>query len=139
LEIQVEPRHWSYYYAPTADMILSTPEYAERMLQQPVLIPAADVGIHPAVLRALTTADWEGARHIAQTLPNLHTDIPYRHDGIAVVAGENWLKPLDEREDIVRFCRANPNPTSRCLVPSAKCAIGYRQSQARTLPTVHPR
>jgi hypothetical protein len=102
IELQVEPRHWSYHYRPALDLILSSAEYRERMLNEPVLMPVSgadvNVGIHPTVFRALREGEWETARHVSQGLPD--TGIPYREDGIAVVAGESWLRPFEETEGI---------------------------------------
>jgi hypothetical protein len=107
IEAKIEPRHWSYHYAPTLDLILSNRDYAQRMLEEPILMPVSSadikIGIHPSVLRAIRDADWERARRVSLNLHNIPSDIPYKSDGIAVVAGEKWLQPLDETESLARF------------------------------------
>jgi len=104
IEAKVEPQHWSYHYAPTLGLILSNRDYAQRMLKEPILMPISsadiEIGIHPAVLRAISEANWEGARHVSQELHNVLAEIPYQRDGIAVVAGKSWLQPLDETENV---------------------------------------
>jgi hypothetical protein len=104
IEAKVEPQHWSYHYAPTLGLILSNRDYAQRMLKEPILMPISsadiEIGIHPAVLRAISEANWEGAHHVSQELHNVPAEIPYQRDGIAVVAGKSWLQPLDETENV---------------------------------------
>lgn len=107
IEAKIEPQHWSYHYAPTLDLVLSNRDYAQRMLKEPILMPISsadmEIGIHPAVFRAISEANWEGARHVSQELHDLPAEIPYQRDGIAVVAGKSWLLPLDETESVARF------------------------------------
>jgi hypothetical protein len=94
---------WSYYYRPTLDLILSNPEYSQRMLREPTLMPVSgadiDISIHPVVLSLLIERNWERARHAFLNLRATQSPIPYQLDGIAVVAGRSWVQPRNETEN----------------------------------------
>jgi len=100
IRMEIEPSAWRYHYAPVLNLIASNPEYFQRMLREPVLLPVENsdikVGIHPEVLRSIREGDWEGARHFTPDSQKMPEGITYRRDGIAVVAGESWSKPFDE-------------------------------------------
>jgi hypothetical protein len=104
IRAQIGVADWSYYYRPTLDLILSNPEYSQRMLREPTLMPVSgadiDISIHPVVLNLLIEGNWERARHAFRNLRATQSTIPYQLDGIAVVAGRSWVQPLNETENV---------------------------------------
>lgn len=100
IAITVEANDWRHYYLPTLDLIRSRPDYLERMMQEPVLMPVdsadLEVGIHPAVLRLLIDSKWEEVRRLVATEGIEEMNLHYQPGGIAVVAGERWLEPFEE-------------------------------------------
>jgi hypothetical protein len=98
--INVRPEDWAYYYAPALQLVRSNPTVFAQMRRQPTLLHLdyADVriGIHPSVLNYLEDGHWDQARE--QKMPTEVLDgYPWRYkpDGIAVVAGESWLRPFE--------------------------------------------
>ncbi len=100
--VKVEPDLWRHHYTPVLDLIRSDPNALEQMQREPALmrVESADIeiGIRPDVLSALVAAQWEKARALAQHDEYRSNNFQYKTDGIAVVAGESWLKPFEEAE-----------------------------------------
>ena len=100
IRVSVESEMWMHYYTPVLDLIRSDPDSFERMQHEPLLVPvkSADiqVGIYPAVLRALVESQWGEARDLARKEEIVATNLPYQADGIAVVAGDSWFMPFKE-------------------------------------------
>jgi hypothetical protein len=101
--IRFEGNEWRHHYAPTLELIQSRHANFERMLNEPILVPIEEadiqIGIHPRVLRLLLASKWDEARRglIDSNMPVF--DVPYKADGIAVVAGKSWLRPFEESTD----------------------------------------
>jgi len=100
IEITFDDRIWRYYYLPVSEIIRSRPQYFERMLREPLLMPVdgldLDVGIHPLVLGLLAKEHWgETKRSCLDFSEELH-QANYQADGIRVVAGCTWLSPFTE-------------------------------------------
>lgn len=100
IEIRHEASDLRYHYAPILDLIRPHQDEFERMLREPVLMPVENldikIGIHPKVLKRLIASQWEDLYHI-ETLADIQGyGLPYQSDGIAVVAGESWLRPFNE-------------------------------------------
>ena len=102
MEVNVEENLWQSYYSPILDLIRSDPQQSERMREEPSLMRIEDadiqIGIHPTVLRALDEERWHDARSAGASDKLKMTNFPYRADGIAVKAGESWLRPYVETE-----------------------------------------
>jgi hypothetical protein len=100
IKVTIQPELWRYYYTPILDLIRSVPNRFEQMMREPVFITieSADIkiAIHPKVLRALSESHWEKAQNVARHLESHVTGLPYKADGIAVVAGQSWLPPFEE-------------------------------------------
>lgn len=97
VEIKVEPADWRFYYLPVLDLIRSQPDVFERMRDAPTLMEVREadiqIGIHPLVLRSLVDENWEEARHRGQAVGAEVSELLYRSDGLAVLAGESWSRP----------------------------------------------
>ena len=100
LEVHVEPSAWSYYYRPILHLIQSQPNQLARMSQEEVMMPIEDldlqIGVHPAVLRAVAGGRWNEAREVLPQIGGVAETIQYRADGIRVLAGPSWLRPFEE-------------------------------------------
>ena len=103
IEVEVLPELWRHYYTPILNLIQSNPLLSDRMKREPTLMPIehADIqiGIHPAVLRALGESRWQDARNIAQSAKSPAENFSYRADGVVVIAGESWTRPFAETEE----------------------------------------
>lgn len=103
IKVTVAPGLWRNYYAAILDLIRSDPARYERMKREPELMPIEgadiEIGIHPKVLRALSEFRWEDARSVGRIDKLQDAPFPYRADGIALVAGESWLKPFEEGQE----------------------------------------
>jgi hypothetical protein len=102
IDVPYDPSVWRHYYAPVLQLIQSDQESFDRMKQEPTLmrVDAADIeiGIHPQVLAVLIEARWNEARGLVESLK---TDVPgirYHPDGIAVIAGQSWLRPFESSD-----------------------------------------
>jgi len=99
IEAVIRAGHWRYYYAPVLGLISERPDDFRRMQREPVLspVPSADieVGIHPAVLRALVADRWESPRVLTEGA-DLSGDVRYQADGLAIRAGTSWAQPFEE-------------------------------------------
>ena len=102
IEIDVESDAWRHYYAPVLDLIHSDQDYFERMLKEPLFMPVEhadiEIGIHPVILRLLIESRWDEVRALSGSQKIQATEMPYRADGIAVVAGNSWQAPFEEWE-----------------------------------------
>jgi len=99
IAIDVRADDWRHYYSPAFELIRSRPEYFQRMLREPILMPVETVdikiGIHPHILTSLAASHPEQVRTGPEAFTHDGQHI-YRADGVAVVAGESWLQPFDE-------------------------------------------
>ncbi|MCL5284101.1 MAG: hypothetical protein M1330_05285, partial [Armatimonadetes bacterium] len=98
--VTVHAKDWSSYYAAALNLIRTNEDYFRRMLFEPVLMPVAEadleIGIHPTVLRLILLGSWDQVR-IRDTIADVQATEPHYHpDGLAVVAGRTWLRPLPE-------------------------------------------
>lgn len=104
LAIDIRPRDWRHYYAPTFALIESQPAALRRMQSEPVLtrVESADlsVGIRPDILRLVAASRWEILAELRHSLVVSEEDSVdgqrYGRDGIAVIAGDSWRGKFDE-------------------------------------------
>ncbi len=100
IEISVGEQDWWHHYAPLFELIVAHPQHYERMLREPVLLPIesadVEVGIQPEVLRHLTDRRALPVQELSQIMKHPEAGPLYKEDGVAVVAGESWFRPLHE-------------------------------------------
>jgi len=82
------------------DLIRSDSPRLEEMKRKPVRMRSEsadiEVGIHPEVLIPLLESRWLDARNFARLVVSQDAGLTYQPDGIAVVAGESWLRPFKD-------------------------------------------
>lgn len=101
IEVDIRPDDWRNHYSAALELIRSHPDYFERMQREPILMPVeqADlkIGIHPNVLRHLIQSGTEVTSDLFPSFDLGDNAGPhYQPDGIAVKAGETWLRPFEE-------------------------------------------
>lgn len=100
IELQVEPVAWSYYYRPILDLIRSRPNQLRLMSEENVMMPVEDldleIGVNPAVLRAVAREQWAEARRVLPPVEGAIGAERYHADGIRVVAGPSWALPFKD-------------------------------------------
>jgi hypothetical protein len=100
IELQVESTAWSYYYRPIIDLIKSRPNQLSLMSKDEVTMPIEgldlEIGVRPAVLRAVLAERWDDARRVALAAGKSNGADRYHADGFRVVAGPTWEHPFKE-------------------------------------------
>jgi hypothetical protein len=90
------PEVWNQYYAPARGLFGAARLERRGEAFWTRLEPAdIEIGVHEKVWAALTRGDGSGAREAASSLVNVET----HSDGLAVRAGDTWLKPFSEEEE----------------------------------------
>jgi hypothetical protein len=97
IRLDITPSAWRLHYEPVLELIRSKPQALRAMRQSGDLVPVDEadlkVGIHPRVLELLENPGRADPRP-EQGAP-LRSDL-YGADGIAIITGESWNKPLEE-------------------------------------------
>jgi hypothetical protein len=100
IEVQLDPRAWSFYYRPILDLISARPDQMRLMSEENIMMPVDDldlkISIAPAVLRAIAREQWAEARHVLLDLGQASPADGYHADGIRVVAGPSWAVPFKD-------------------------------------------
>lgn len=101
IEVSIQTEDWRHHYAAALELIRSHPDYFERMQREPLLMPVdgvdLEIGIHPKILRHLIQPESQIGPDLFR-LSDIQGDagLPYQADGVAVRAGESWLRPFEE-------------------------------------------
>lgn len=95
---------WRHYYEPVLGLLRADAVSFQRMQQEQVLLPVEGVdisiGIHPKVLQALARSQWDHARKIANEVRLQPSELKYQADGVVVKAGESWVKPYSDQDEL---------------------------------------
>ncbi|MGO9139721.1 MAG: hypothetical protein ACLP9S_04175 [Syntrophales bacterium] len=100
IELTIEDSVWRDYYLPVFELIIAHPEYAHAKIRDGSLIPVErldiKVGIYPGIFKFLVKNRWADARKESHEYAEKFQQDGYQADGIRVIAGESWQKPLAE-------------------------------------------
>lgn len=95
LELDLDPDHWRYYYAPFTALLQRTGGGSQHLAADAVFNinePDIEIGVHPKIAPLLYTEEWQAAQRIAaESAEELEAD-GYQSDGLFVRAGQSWKK-----------------------------------------------
>ena len=100
VNISLYPDTWRHYYAPVFELLMYQDSDGKAGLPAFYLPKNADieVAVHPEIMKCLLRREWGMAKEVASKLQSVLRDCGYMPDGIKIVPGNSWLKPLEQDE-----------------------------------------
>jgi hypothetical protein len=97
IDVRVSEADWSYYYGPILELVRAR-RSSDGVTLNRVVLPVEEldlaIELDREVLKLVEAGQWTTARRRAE---EISVDQPgQRGDGIRVVAGDSWLRPLEE-------------------------------------------